>query len=115
MDGRIQFPLLQWITAQYGVKYVDMITEAGIDGLIANKGLSKSLKEKISISIELHGSKHIFISGHYDCGANHVDEKTHYHDIMESRKILEKAYPKLSISGLWIDNSWKVHRITKDI
>ena len=54
-----------------------MITEAGMDGLIANSDeLPSGFIDKINISVQKHGSKQIFIVGHYDCGGHPVDEKT---------------------------------------
>ena len=38
IDGRVQLPIINWITTNYDVKYVDMITAPGIDGLMVDKG-----------------------------------------------------------------------------
>jgi Putative carbonic anhydrase len=32
IDGRVQIPVIEWITRNKGFKYVDMITKPGIDG-----------------------------------------------------------------------------------
>jgi len=37
MDGRVQLPVIHWIKENYGVDYVDMITEAGMDGALASE------------------------------------------------------------------------------
>ena len=35
VDGRVQLPVIQWIKENYNIDYVDMITEAGMDGILA--------------------------------------------------------------------------------
>jgi len=35
MDGRCQLPVIEWMKKRYGVEYVDMITEPGPDGVLA--------------------------------------------------------------------------------
>ncbi len=36
MDGRVQLPVINWILSNYEVKYADMITAPGMDGLLAD-------------------------------------------------------------------------------
>ena len=40
----------------------------------------------------LHGSKLIFVVGHYDCGGHPVDDETHKSDIRKSVENLKKLY-----------------------
>jgi hypothetical protein len=50
IDGRVQLPAINWITEKYNVKYVDMITEAGIDGFLADENLDiNSILKQIEI------------------------------------------------------------------
>ena len=42
MDGRAQLPVINWIMENYDIKYVDMITEAGINGFLADEYLDIS-------------------------------------------------------------------------
>lgn len=37
IDGRAQLPVIQWITLNYQVDYVDMVTEPGMDGILADE------------------------------------------------------------------------------
>jgi hypothetical protein len=37
IDGRVQLPVIRWIMAYYEVKYTDMITAPGMDGILADK------------------------------------------------------------------------------
>lgn len=112
MDGRVQEPVIQWIKAHTGVTYVDMITEAGMDGLIAKSGLSESLKKKIQISTGLHGSAQIFIAGHDDCGGHPVTETQHRKDISTAISKLKQTYPDIQVRGLWVDKNHHVEGLS---
>lgn len=111
IDGRVQLPAINWITEKYNVKYVDMITEAGIDGFLAdiNSDIDNILK-KIEISISGHGSENIFVVGHYDCAGNPVDDITHKHHINTAVKRIKNLFPDLNVIGLWINENFTVEK-----
>ncbi len=112
IDGRVQLPAINWIMKNYNVKYVDMITEAGIDGVLANKGSDiSSILKKVEISTSEHGSKNIFVVGHYDCAGNPVDNITHKSHINESVKRIEGLFHDLNVTGLWINENFTVEKI----
>lgn len=48
MDGRVQIPIIEFLKKKFKVDYVDMITEPGIDKILAeeNKELVSWIKEK---------------------------------------------------------------------
>jgi hypothetical protein len=80
MDGRTQVPVIEWMKKRYGVDYVDMITEPGVDAILSeNKDMQtiERIKKRLSISIEKHHSKFIAVVGHHDCAGNPVDMQTH--------------------------------------
>jgi len=79
MDSRAQLPVIHWVKENCGVDYVDMITEAGMDGILADEHYKDvdSLLKKIDISLEKHNSSIIFVVGHHDCGGSPVDDETH--------------------------------------
>ena len=79
MDGRVQIPVIHWITQNYAVDYVDVITEAGMDKVLTDENYLNmdSILKKINISLKKHNSNNIFIVGHHDCGGNPVDDDTH--------------------------------------
>ncbi len=116
MDGRVQFPVIHWIQDKYNIEFVDMITEAGMDGILAEykTSISDNLLKKIDISLNLHNSDLIFIVGHYDCGGNSVDNHKHKEQILLSVERLKKMNLKenISIVGLWVDENWKVWELT---
>ncbi|WP_448590116.1 carbonic anhydrase [Thermodesulfobium sp.] len=113
MDGRTQEPVISWIKAKYGVKYVDMITEAGPIKVISensNSCLINSIKERLNISINVHGSKLIAIVGHYDCARNPENMNT---QIMQIKKCIDiiKDWYNVEIIGLWVSERWQVEKI----
>ncbi|MCK5707516.1 MAG: hypothetical protein KAI43_07660 [Candidatus Aureabacteria bacterium] len=114
MDGRIQEPIIKFLKNNYTVKYVDTITEPGpckILGENNNKTLVSSIIKRVEISINKHGSKLIFISGHYDCAGNPTDEEKQKDQINRSIKYLKDIFPNIEIIGLWIDNKWTVNSL----
>ena len=112
IDGRAQLPVINWITEKCNVKYVDMITEAGMDGFLAdeNSDITNILK-KIEVSISGHGSENIFVVGHYDCTGNPVDDLTHKKQINTAVKRIKNLFPDLNITGLWINENFTVEKI----
>ena len=114
IDGRIQLPVINWIAKNYNVKYVDMITEAGMDGFLANKDSDiSSILKKVEISISGHGSENIFVVGHCDCAGNPVDDVTHKKHINAAVKRIENLFPDLNVISLWIDKNFTVEKISE--
>ena len=114
MDGRVQQPVAEFLKKKYKVDYVDMITEPGLDGVLAtnqDKTAIESIKRKIGISTGRHGSKHIAIAGHHDCAGNPVDKDTHLAHIRTAIKTVKSWGVKAEVIGLWVDNKWKVSEV----
>jgi len=108
MDGRTQLPVIHWIKEKYDVDFVDIITEAGIDGVIAIQRNIEEIIRSINISLNINKSNRIFIVGHYDCRGNSVDKKTHRKHIQKAVRRLKKIWPRIEIVGLWVGRNWKV-------
>jgi len=108
MDGRVQLPALHWIREQYNIDFVDVITEAGMDGILALQDNFDEIIRRVNISINTNGSSRIFIVGHYDCRGNPVNEKTHHEHVNKSVKRLKTHWPEIEIIGLWVNSHWKV-------
>jgi hypothetical protein len=111
MDGRIQEPLIHFIKSRYNIKYIDTITEPGPCKILSQNiesTLIESIDNRVSISLNKHGSNMIFISGHHDCAGNPVSEDIQIQQIIECEKILQSKYPDIKIVKLWIDEHWKV-------
>ncbi len=108
IDGRVQLPVIHWIREQYHIDFVDVITAAGMDGVLAFQDNIDEIIRSVNISINANRSTRIFIVGHHDCKGNPVDKKTHHEHIIKSVKRLRAYLPELEVIGLWIDCLWRV-------
>ncbi|MDP8266564.1 MAG: carbonic anhydrase [Candidatus Aceula meridiana] len=108
MDGRVQLPVLYWIREKYHIDFVDVITEAGIDKIIALQENIDEIIRSIEISVNTNKSSRIFVVGHYDCKGNSVDKKTHHEHILKSVKRLKTLWSEFEIIGLWVNSHWQV-------
>ncbi len=108
MDGRVQLPVLQWIKKNYKIDFVDVITEAGMDGVLSNQKYIGEIIRSINVSVKINKSTCIFIVGHYDCRGNPVEKHVHHEEIKESVSRLKKYWPSLTITGLWVNQKWQV-------
>jgi len=114
MDGRVQKPVIEWLTKTYLAEHIDMITEAGMDGFLVNMNrLPAELRNKIDISLQKHGSGQIFIVSHYDCGGHAVDEITHRKHTLIAVDKIKMLYPECKVYGLWISEAWEVEQIAE--
>lgn len=112
MDGRVQLPTIQWIKKHYQVDYIDMITEAGMDGVLTNEGINaEGVLQKINISLDQHGSRIICIVGHHDCAGNPVDDEAHKSQIRMAAQRLKELKSFCQIIGLWISGKLLVEKI----
>ncbi|WP_231272453.1 carbonic anhydrase [Clostridium botulinum] len=92
MDGRIQNAVRKFMKNKFHVDYVDMVTEAGPDKILAegiNEFLIQSIKNRVELSIDSHEAKAIAVVGHFDCAGNPVDKEQHIKDIKESVERVE--------------------------
>jgi len=107
IDGRTQLPVLRWIQENYGVDFVDVITAAGMDGVLARQDDIAEILRTLDISVSKNGSSRIFVVGHYDCKGNPADKKSHRQDILKAVARLKTLRPALEIIGLWVDDHWR--------
>lgn len=111
MDGRVQLPVLTWIKENYPVDFVDVITEAGMDGVLAKQQDIAEVQRSIKVSVNINKSTRLFIVGHYDCRGNPVPEEAHRQEITDAVKRLKPLWPAQQVIGLWVNNKWQVEQI----
>ena len=114
MDGRIQGPIQDYLKSGYNVKYVDTITEPGPCKIIAegkDKTAIDSILRRVKISVDIHKSNLIAISGHYDCAGNPCEEKIQKEQIKQSVEYIKGLYPETEVIGLWVDNNWEANAL----
>jgi carbonic anhydrase len=108
MDGRIQIPLAKWIKENHSIDFVDVITEPGIDRMVAENLDLESIKNKVGISINAHKSELIVVSGHYDCAGNPVSDEEHISQIRKGVEVISSWGLNVKVVGIWVDDSWNV-------
>ena len=114
MDGRVQLPVNEWMRRQYGVTYVDTITEPGPIKILAEKqpdSAVESIKQRTDISVHKHGSSVIAVVAHYDCAGNPVDKATQMGQLDLSTAQVKAWGYDVPIIGLWVDEQWVAHLV----
>ncbi len=105
MDGRIQLCVNRYLVERWGVEFIDTVTEAGPDRIVA-EGIPRksmdSILERVTISVERHGSRHIAVVGHDDCAGNPCNEATHRLLIRNGLQRLAARFPGTTVIGLWV-------------
>jgi carbonic anhydrase len=114
IDGRAQMQVAEYLKRKLGVAFVDMITDAGPAGILAQMtdyDTIKAIKKRVNISVQQHGSRHIVVIGHHDCAGNPVDDETHHSHIRSAVQSITIWYPDAAVFGLWINENWGVEEI----
>ena len=114
MDGRVQLPIINWLKENVSADYVDMITEPGPDKILAegSAAAQDSIKARVLISVNKHGSDTILVAAHHDCAGNPVSRAEHEMHIRQCIiRIHSWRLPVKSIFGAWVDENWKVEII----
>lgn len=116
MDGRVQLPVIHYLTHRFNVDVVDTITEAGPAMLLSHQREDvrcESVFERVRISTEIHNSVGIAIIGHHDCAADTSPKPEKIRHVRESVVVLAEAFPEHEIIGLYVDSEWTVHDIAR--
>ncbi|SDC62265.1 MULTISPECIES: carbonic anhydrase [unclassified Candidatus Frackibacter] len=114
MDGRVQEPVIQWLKKKFNSKYVDTITEPGPNLILAqdeDTDRIKSIKERVDISVNGHGSETIAIVGHYDCAGNLAEKEEQIEHIKASIVKVKDWDFGVKVIGLWVNQEWEVEPI----
>lgn len=116
MDGRIQLPVNEFMCQRFNAEYVDTITEAGPNRILAEGregALLDSVFDRIAISIDLHGSRAIGIVAHYDCAGSPGDETIQRTLLKRALQLLQERITGVEIVGLWVDENWHVFEVSQ--
>ena len=112
IDGRVQLPVVEWIRNNYPVDYVDMITEPGMDSLLADSdSCIEGINNKLNISIDSNNASIIFVVGHHDCKGNLVSDAAHKGHIDLAVERVRKEFPAIEIIGLWVNDQWQTEEL----
>ena len=114
MDGRVQLPVINWMKEQFRLDYIDVITEPGVDKVLASGTFNQleALKAKAQISVKTHGSRIIVIAGHDDCAGNPVTPEEHKSQLLKAVEIVRAwKLPAEKIVPVWVNMDWKIEVI----
>lgn len=123
MDGRVQIPVSRFILGKTGAEHVDTITEPGMEKVLFNAmdrndtPVLDSMRRKLEISTQVHGSKGVIVAGHEECAGNDIPTEEKMAEIVGAAGVLRSlalerminvtvyaALVSRSPSGLWIAN-----------
>ena len=112
MDGRVQDPVNNWLKSKTDAKYVDVITEAGPDKLMASTSTaSRLILQRILVSRDKHGSEDLALVAHHDCAGNPVTRMEHLAHLKRAATIMETWDLKMNIYMLWVNDEWQVELV----
>jgi carbonic anhydrase len=114
MDGRVQLPVIDWMQKEFHLDYIDMITEAGADKVLAagTREQIESVKSRAAISVNVHKSKVIAVVGHHDCAGNPVTPEQHHSNLLDAVSAVNSwRLPVDKVLALWVDHDWRVRTI----
>jgi hypothetical protein len=114
MDGRTQLPVTDWLKGRYGLDYVDMITEPGPDKMLSQgrPDQVESIKSRVMISVNAHGSQTILVASHHDCAGNPVTKEEHIRMVRDCLKVVKSwNLPVKEVVGVWINDRWAVEPV----
>jgi len=110
MDGRAQEPVIGYMQENFGADYVDMVTEPGPNRILSEGkdiGIIESLRKRVGISVEKHGSQVIAVVGHYDCAGNPEDEEVQREDLRKAVEVISSwGFPVKRVIALWLDENF---------
>lgn len=113
MDGRVQDPVNKWMKSHTGASYIDVITEAGPDRIMASTATaSRLILNRILVSRDMHHSKEIALVAHHDCAGNPGTKEKHLLHLRQSAKIMATWHLGMKIFMLWVDKNWQVELIS---
>jgi hypothetical protein len=112
MDGRVQDAVKNYIKENYGVDYVDMVTEPGPNKIICDKNecdmaVIEDIKKRVAISVEQHGSKVVAITGHFGCAGNPAPKEEQIQQLKKCKEAVEAFGFPVEVVLLWIEGDWQ--------
>lgn len=110
MDGRVQDAVKEYMQKNYGVDYVDMVTEPGPNKILAdnsNSEVIKNIKKRVEISVHHHGSKIVAIIGHFGCAGNPTEKNIQIEHLKKARETVKSFGFPIEIFLLWVDGDWQ--------
>jgi len=109
MDGRVQDAVKKYMQENYGVDYVDMVTEPGPNKVLAANfdfPIIENIKKRVEVSAHHHGSKILAIAGHFGCAGNPTGKEVQIAHLKKAEEIVKSFDLNVEIILLWVDGDW---------
>ena len=116
-DGRVQIPVITYLRERFKVVYVDVVSEAGPNGVLADghdEQLLESIWARVEISNTKYDSQGIGVIGHYDCAGNPEEESDQHQYTAATVRRVRERFGSVPVIGLWVDRNWAVSEIPLD-
>ncbi len=116
MDGRVQVPVHDWLVKEFGFDYVDAVTEAGPTKVVTQgePHQVRSVRERVRISVEKHGSPVVALVAHGDCAGNPLPKDESIRQLEEGMEVVRSWGFGVTVIGLWVDDAdWHVELVGK--
>ena len=110
MDGRVQLPVINYVTNRFDADYVDSITEPGPNLILSehtDSELADSIIQRVDISVNKHKSQGIVIAAHHDCTGNPADKDLQISQVKDAMLFLNKRFPGIPVTGIWVNENWE--------
>ncbi len=112
MDGRVQDAVKNYMQKNYGVDYVDMITEPGPNKILCEEqqcdlAVIDDIKKRLDISVNNHGAKVVAVAGHFGCAGNPVPKEEQVKQLEKCKGIIEKFGFPVEVISLWVEGDWQ--------
>jgi carbonic anhydrase len=111
IDGRVQLPVIHYMKRKFKADYVDLVTAPGADKMLA-EGIDKTLRRKVTVSVEAHGSKVIAVVGHYGCAGAPESKAEHLAHVRLGVKCVMSWKLEVEAVGLWVNKKWEVEEVS---
>ncbi|MCX6645033.1 MAG: hypothetical protein NTY09_01540 [bacterium] len=110
MDGRVQEPVMQFFKLRHGADFVDTISEPGPIKALSegDTTLTGTIKTRVEISVEKHGSKLIAVIGHDDCAGNPVAKDEQLAQIDLAIEVVKSWGFNAKVIGLFVKDNYNV-------
>ena len=109
MDGRVQEAVKKYMQDNYGVDYVDMVTEPGPNKILADnadKAVIENIKKRVEVSVGHHGSKVVAVIGHFGCAGNPTEKQEQIEHLKKAEEVVKSFGFPVEIVLLWVDGDW---------
>jgi hypothetical protein len=71
-----------------------------------------SVRSRLLISLNKHGSETLVIVGHDDCAGNPVSREVHFTHIRKAVEVVRDWNLTIKeIVGIWVDKEWQVSKV----